>query len=81
MQDEKALEAWMFINLIAMQWYYELRGRMVESKLIARFSPMQMVRVLGRARVVNVNGKWTPAELSKKERKLFDTLGVHITQN
>ena len=81
MQDEKALEAWMFINLIAMQWYYELRGRMVESKLIARFSPMQMVRVLGRARVVNVNGRWTPAELSKKERKLFDTLGVHITQN
>lgn len=79
MQNEKALEAWMFINLIAMQWFYDLRCRLVDSKIIAKLSPLQMVRVMSRARTVNVNGKWVPAEQTKKERQQLEAIGVHIT--
>ena len=79
MQNEKALEAWMFINLVAMQWYYDIRCRLVESKLIAKISPMAMVRQLARARVVRVNDIWRVAELTKKEKILVDVVGVHIT--
>ncbi len=79
MQNEKALEAWMFINLIAMQWYYDLRCRLVESKQIAKFSPMGLVRLLGRARVVRVNDQWRTAEVTKKENMVLEAVGVHIT--
>ena len=79
MQNEKTLEAWMFVNLIAMQWYYDIRCKLVESKLIAKFSPMAMVRQLARAKVVRIENQWMPAEMTKKEMQLAKAIGVHIT--
>ena len=50
-----------------------------ESKQIAKFSPMAMVRQLARARVVRVDNEWRAAELTKKEMQLAEAVGVHIT--
>ena len=81
MQDEKSLEAWMFINLIALQWYYDLRHRLHESKQESKFAPMDMVRALSRCRVVKVDRQWQAAEVMKKDRQLLDATGLHITPN
>ncbi len=63
-QNEKALKAWMFVNLVAMKWYYDIRYKLIESKLIAKISPMSMVRQLARARVVRVDNQWRTASLT-----------------
>lgn len=79
MQSEQSLEAWMFINIVAMHWYYELRHKMVDSGLIKKYSPRDMIRILGRLRSVYVNGKWVTAEVTSKEQQMIAAIGVDIT--
>lgn len=81
MQDEKSLEAWMFICLIALQWYYDLSCRIKQAELSNKFAPMDMVRSLSRVRTVRVDGKWIPAEIMKKDRQLVEAAGLDITPN
>ena len=79
MQSQQALETWMFINIVAMHWYYELRQRMIDTKLIERYSPRDMIKMMGRLRSVYVNGKWHTTELTSKEQRLLTTVGIDIT--
>lgn len=81
MQDEKSLEAWMFINLIALQWYYDLSSRMKKAELTNHFAPMDMVRSLSRVRTVRVGKKWMIAETVKKDRQLVQAAGLDITSS
>ena len=57
MQDEKSLEVWTFICLIALQWYYNLSYRLKCADLSSKFAPMDMVRSLSRVRTVRVDDK------------------------
>ena len=81
MQDEKSLEAWTFICLLAMQWYYDLSERLKKAELSNKFAPMDMVRSLSRVRTVRVDEKWIPAEVMKKDRQLVEAAGLDITPN
>ena len=81
MQDEKSLEAWTFICLIALQWYYDLSDRLKCADLSNRFAPMDMVRSLSRVRTVRVDNKWIPVEVMKKDRQLLEAAGIDITPN
>ena len=79
MQDEKSLEAWTFICLLALQWYYDLSERLKNAELSNKFAPMDMVRSLSRVRTVRVANKWIPAEVMKKDRQLVEAAGLDIT--
>lgn len=79
MQDEKALEAWTFICLLALQWYYDLSERLKHAELNNTFAPMDMVRSLSRVRTVRIDKKWIPAEIMKKDRQLVEAAGLDIT--
>ena len=79
MQDEKSLEAWTFICLLALQWYYDLSERLKKAELSNKFAPMDMVRSLSRVRTVRVANKWIPAEVMKKDRQLVEAAGLDIT--
>lgn len=81
MQDEKSLEAWTFICMLALQWYYDLSDRLKRAGLCNKFAPMDMVRSLSRVRTVRVDKKWMPAEVMKKDRQLVEAAGLDITPN
>ena len=81
MQDEKSLEAWTFVCLLALQWYYDLSDRLKKAELSSRFAPMDMVRSLSRVRAVRVDNNWIHAEVMKKDRPLVEDAGLHITPN
>ncbi len=81
MQDEKSLEAWTFINLIALQWYYGLVQNLKDAEISNLYSPMDMVRSLSRVRTVRVEENWVVAELMKKDRPLIEAAGLDITPN
>lgn len=78
MQDEKSFEAWMFINLLALQWYYDLSQGFKDAELTYKFSTMDIVRSLSRVRTIRLDGKWAVAEVMKKDRQLVDAAGLNI---
>lgn len=79
MQSERSLEAYTFINFIALQWYYIIRERLRQAEKLDKYSPMQMVKMLSRIRTVYVDGKWTIAEMTKKQTDLMKEIGWSIT--
>ena len=79
MQDEKSLEVWTFICMLALQWYYDLSERLKKADLSNRYAPMDIVRSLSRVRTVRVERKWVLAEVMKKDRQLVEAAGLDIT--
>ena len=79
MQNEQSLEAWMFINHITLHWYYNILQLLKIKALNKRYAPMDLVRFLKEVRKVKINDKWYDAEITKKTKDLFDSLGIHIT--
>ena len=78
MQNERSLEAYTFINFIALQMYYVIREKLRSADKLSKYSPMQMVKYLSRIRGVYVNGKWTRAEITKKQTDLLAEIGWNI---
>lgn len=79
MQNEKALEGWMFINYIALHWYYRIYQLLRQNNLTSKHSPMDLIKQLTEIRKVKINGKWHNAEITKKTSDLIAKTGIHIT--
>ena len=79
MQSAQSLEAYTFINFIALQWYYIIREKLRQADRLSKYSPMQMVKYLSRIRTVYIDGNWVRAEISKKQADLLAEIGWNIT--
>jgi len=79
MQNEQALEAWMFINYIALLWYYKIIRALREHELNSTYSPMDLILFLKEVKKVKINDKWYDAETTAKTLKLLEKLQIHIT--
>jgi transposase len=79
MQNEQALEAWMFINYIALHWYYKIYHLLVANNLNKKYSPMDLILFLMEIRKVKINEQWYTAEITTKTQDLLSKIGVHIT--
>jgi transposase len=79
MQNEQSLEAWMFINHIALQWYYKIYQLLKMNNLNHKFSPMDLLLFLKDIKKVKINDKWHIAEITEKTSDVLDLLNLHIT--
>lgn len=79
MQNEQALEGWMFINHIALHWYYKVLQILKHNKLNKKFSPMDFIMFLKEIKKVKINNEWFIAELTKKTEAMLKLVNVHIT--
>lgn len=79
MQSAQSLEAYTFINFIAMQIFYVIREHLRSKDKLSRYSPVQMIKKLSRIRTVYASGKWNRAEMTKKETDLLAEIGWDIT--
>jgi transposase len=79
MQNEQALEAWMFINYIVLHWYYKILQLLKSKELNSRYSPMDIIQFLKEVRKVKINDNWYNAEITRKSKDLLELIGVHIT--
>ncbi len=79
MQSAQSLEAYTFINFVAMQMYYVIREHLRNTDKLSKYSPMQMIKKLCRVRTVYAAGKWNRAEMTKKETDLLTEIGWNIT--
>jgi len=76
MQNEKALEGWMFINMIALKWYYTILNLLKKEKLNKKYSPMDFLLFLSEIKKVKINNQWYDAEITKNTRELLQSLNI-----
>ena len=70
MQNEDALQGWMFINHLALQWYHQMYANLKEKELLPKYSVKDMLLLLREIRHVKINDKWYPAEITKATEKI-----------
>ena len=75
-QNEQALEGWMFINMIALKWYYSILNLLKKKELDKEYSPMDLLLSLSELKKVKINNQWYDAEITKNTRRLLQSLNI-----
>jgi hypothetical protein len=76
MRNEQALEGWMFINLIALKWYYTILNLLKKQGLNKKYSPTDFLLFLSEIKKVKINNLWYDAELTRNSRELLESLNI-----
>ena len=76
MQNELALEGWMFINMIALKWYYILLNLLKKHELNKKYSPTDFLLFLSEVKMVKINNTWQKAEVIRKTVELLQKVGI-----
>jgi hypothetical protein len=79
MQNDQALEGWMFVNHIALQCYYLIYQQLVANKLIKKYSVTDFLKFTHRVKKIKINGKWELAEITKPIQNLLEKIKLDIT--
>jgi len=79
MRDDYQLEGWMFINFIALVFYYRIYRLLVDNKLLNNYSPHDVLIHLSRIYKLKIEDKWLTSEIPKKTRKIIEKLNIPIT--
>lgn len=76
MQDDVAMEGWMFTNYLALCWYYIMRGIIMDKKLIAKFSPKAIFQMFIGVRVLGIGQQWKLTHILKKDSSALRKIGI-----
>jgi len=79
MQSDKSLEAWAFINHIALLLCYKIYNLLKQKELISQFSIADFLAFLKYIHKVKIDGVWKTSEINKKTKSLIGKLGLPIT--
>lgn len=79
MQSDKAINAWMFINHIAVMMYYKLLNLIKSKDMISKISPSDLLLRLSKIHKIKINDEWYLSEINAKSAKMLDKLGISIT--
>jgi transposase len=71
MQSDIAIEAWMFINFIAIQWYYITFNLLKKYKLTKIYSPLDLMMRLVEIKKMKINDQWYLSEATQSTVELL----------
>ncbi len=71
MQNEDALQGWMFINHIALQWFHQMYLNLKKKELLPKHSVKDILQLLLESRKVKINNEWYPTEITTANQKLI----------
>ena len=71
MQDEYALEGWMFSNYIALHWYYKIYQMLAKTGLISSTPRWISLISFRRYAKIKIDGKWYLKEATAKTGKVL----------
>lgn len=74
MQSETGMEAWHFINFLALRVYYKLFALLKEKQLNDKYSPADILLLLQNKKKIKINEEWVDAEVPKKAKVILDKL-------
>lgn len=78
MQDDNALEGWMFINHLALQVHHKIYALLKEKKLLSKYSIRDFIGFLSDIRKVKVDTEWVLEPTVDKQKKLMKDIGIPI---
>jgi len=78
MQDDNALEGWMFINHLALQVHHKVYALLKEKKLLSKYSIRDFIGFLSDIRKVKVDKEWVLEPTVDKQKKLMKDIGITI---
>mgnify|MGYP001619117850 CR=1 FL=1 len=78
MQNEIAIEAWMFINFVAIQWYYVTFNLLKKYNLTKMYSPQDLMMKLTEIKKININDQWYLSETTKATHELLKKIKIPI---
>jgi hypothetical protein len=76
MHNRDALEGWMFVNLIALKWYYLILKMLKKHELNHIYSPSDFLSFLSEVKKVKINEVWQNAEMTHKTQNLLKKLEI-----
>ena len=76
MQNELALEGWMFVNMVALKWYYVILNLLKKNELNKKYSPADFLLFLSEVKMVKINNTWLRAEVTRKTVELIQKVGL-----
>ncbi len=79
MRDDYQTEGWIFINFIALVFYYRLYKILADNSLLARYTPNDVLIHLSRIHKLKIPDEWITSEIPKKTRVLLEKLNIPIT--
>ena len=79
MQNPEALQGWIFINHVAIQWYYKLYMLMKNAVMLKHNSVSDIIMKLKDVRKVKINGQWLPEQVNDRTVSLLRGIGIDVT--
>ena len=79
MRDDYQLEGWMFINFVALVFYYRLYRLLADTALLKKYSPGDVLLHLARVYRLKLQDRWLTAEIPKQTRDILEKLHIPIT--
>lgn len=80
MRDHDSLEAWLFVNHLALQMLYAALAVVAERGLTDRYSFDDMMAFLKHVRVNRIDGEWALTKITRHTAKLCEELGIELAQ-
>jgi Transposase DDE domain len=74
MQSQTSMEAWTFINFLALIMYFRIYRTLAETKKLKNDSPKDILLFLAHIKKLKINQEWMTAEISQKSQKIIDLL-------
>jgi transposase len=78
MQNDEALEGWMFVNHLALLVHHKIYALLKEKKLIKKYSIRDFVEYLSDMKKVKINDQWVIEPIIAEQQKLLKDTGVSI---
>jgi transposase len=79
MRDDQALEGWMFINHLALAFFYKIHHLLNKHELLSKLSPKDLLIHLSEIKKIKLDHQWKLAEITFSTQKLLTKLNLHIT--
>lgn len=78
MGSQQAFEAWLFINHLALQMFYEVVAKITQADMGDRYSFEDVMKYLSSVRTNLIDGQWITTKVSKQTAKTCQELGIEI---
>lgn len=79
MQNDDALEGWMFLNHLALQVHHKIYAILRQQNLLSKYSIRDLIERLMDIKRVRVNDEWLLEPIIKDQQILLKKLGIDIT--
>lgn len=79
MQNEDALEGYMLVNHIALQWYYIIYNLLKNNDQLKKYSVNDFVTHLKEIKKVRINGQWHVEPIIKASKAMLAKMKISIT--